>query len=128
MQYTMSQRADLGARFLAAIIDGIILGVITGLLVGVGREAGGVVSFLIGLLYHGYFWTRQEGQTPGKKAMGIRVVKMDGSPLREADALVRFVGYTINSVVAMIGWIWVFIDKDHRGWHDLFAGTMVVRA
>lgn len=27
-----------------------------------------------------------------------------------------------------IGYIWIFIDKRRRGWHDLIAGTVVVKA
>lgn len=120
--------ADHGPRLISAIIDGIVLGIITGLLFGVGREAGGIVSWLVGLAYYWYFWTRQDGRTPGKQVMNLKVIKVDGTPISDSDALIRYVGYTINSVVIMLGWLWVLIDSERQGWHDKFAKTYVVVA
>lgn len=120
--------ADTGTRFIALVIDGIILGVITGLLFAGGREAGGFVGFVVGVVYQWYFLTQQNGQTPGKRVMGIRVIKVSGEPLQFADVLVRYVGYYINTAVIMIGWIWAFFDADKQGWHDKLAGTFVVKA
>jgi uncharacterized RDD family membrane protein YckC len=122
------QRADIGTRFIALVIDGFILGVITGILFGAGREVGGIISFVVGLAYNWYFWTRQNGQTPGKMVMKIRVVKDDGSALDDTVAIVRYIGYTINSIVFMIGWIWALFDSRGKGWHDLIAGTTVIKA
>ena len=120
--------ASVGTRFIALIIDGIILGVITGLLFWGGREAGGFTGFLIGVAYQWYFLTQQNGQTPGKRWMGIRVVKNTGEPLQAADVIVRYVGYYVNSIVFMLGWIWALFDSKSQGWHDKFAGTYVVKA
>ncbi len=124
---TMHNRADIGTRFLAIAIDSFVLGLIAGLLVGYGREAGGIVSFIVGLVYNWYFWTQQDGQTPGKRLMNLRVVKTDGSPLSDTDAIVRYIGYYINTFVFMIGWIWALFDDRGQGLHDKLAGTVVVR-
>src|SRR5262245_58022524 len=110
--------ADTGTRLIALIIDSIILGIITGVLVGAGRGAGAGLSFLIGLAYNWYFWTRNNGQTPGKMFTDIRVIKADGSPMRDADALMRFIGYYLNSIALGIGWLWALIDPNRQGWHD----------
>jgi uncharacterized RDD family membrane protein YckC len=120
--------ADTGTRFIALIIDSIILGIITGVLVGAGRGAGAGISFLIGLGYNWYFWTRNNGQTPGKMLMNIRVIKADGSPFQDADALMRYVGYYLNTIVCGIGWLWGLVDSNHQGWHDKLANTYVVKA
>jgi uncharacterized RDD family membrane protein YckC len=120
--------ARIGPRFFALLIDGIILGIITGVLVGGGKGAGGVASFLVGAAYYWYFLTQQNGQTPGKRMMGIRVIKVNGDPLQAADVIVRYIGYYINSFVFGIGWIWALFDKDSQGWHDKLAGTYVVVA
>ncbi len=120
--------ADTGTRFIALIIDGIILGIITGLLFAGAKNAGGAAGFIVGVAYQWYFLTQQNGQTPGKRVMGIRVIKVSGAPLTFADALIRYIGYYINSVVFMIGWIWALFDKNHQGWHDKLAGTVVVKA
>jgi uncharacterized RDD family membrane protein YckC len=120
--------ADLGTRFIALIIDSIILGIITGILTRPGLAAGGFASFVVGIIYQWYFLTQQNGQTPGKRMMGIRVVKVNGEPLQAADVIVRYVGYFINTFVFMLGWIWAAFDSKSQGWHDKLAGTYVVKA
>ncbi len=120
--------ADVSTRFIALFIDGIILGLITGVLTRGGLAVGGFASFVCGVIYQWYFLTQQDGQTPGKRIMGIRVVKVNGQPLEAADAIVRYIGYYINSFVFMLGWIWAMFDSDRQGWHDKLAGTVVVKA
>lgn len=120
--------ADVGTRLIALIIDGFILALITGLLFWGGREAGGFVGFLIGVAYQWYFLTQQNGQTPGKRLMGIRVVRKDGQPVDAATVIVRYIGYYVNSFILGIGWLWALWDADRQGVHDKLAGTIVVRA
>jgi len=120
--------ASRGNRVIALIVDMIIVSIVGGSLTEFHAGLGGLVSAGIGLLYVWFFWTRFKGQTPGKMLLGIRVVKTDGSPLNDTEAVLRYIGYLINSPVLMLGWIWAFIDKDKQGWHDKLAGTYVVKA
>lgn len=120
--------ADPGARLIALIIDGFLLGIISGLLFAFAREPGAAGGFIVGLLYQWYFLTQRNGQTPGKQAMNIRVVKVSGEPLDFATVLVRYVGYYVNSFVFGIGWLWALFNDKRQGWHDLLAGTYVVKA
>lgn len=117
---------DVGTRFIAIAIDGFILGIITGVLFSTGGNVGGGVSFLVGVLYNWYFWTRQNGQTPGKMAMNLQVVKADGSELSDIDAIIRGVGYYLSGFVFGIGYLWALFDDEKRTWHDLIAGTIVI--
>lgn len=119
---------EVGTRLVAILIDGFILGLITGLLVAIISELGGGVSFLIGVLYNWYFWTQNDGQTPGKRIMNLRVVKADGSTISDTDALIRAVGYYISGLFFSLGYVWAIFDEQNRTWHDLFAGTIVVTA
>jgi uncharacterized RDD family membrane protein YckC len=124
------QKASLMARLIAIILDSILLGIISGIVTAiVGEQILGVgVGFIIGLGYNWYFWTQNQGQTPGKALLGIRVVKVNGGPLSDLDAIIRYIGYYINTFVLLLGWIWAIFDDRHQGWHDKLAGTMVVRA
>jgi uncharacterized RDD family membrane protein YckC len=88
---------------------------------------GGLLSFIIGAGYQWYFLTQQNGQTPGKMLMKIRVIKTDGTRISDSDAVLRYIGYLINSAVASIGWIWAVFDKKNQGWHDKIAKTYVVK-
>lgn len=120
--------ADVGARFVAIVIDGLIQGLITGLLFGAGREVGGGIGFLLTVVYNWFFWTRWDGQTPGKRMMGLRVIKADGSELSDVDAVIRAVGYYVSGFCMALGYIWALFDDKKRAWHDYFAGTLVVKA
>lgn len=122
------QLADTGTRLVAIFIDGLILGFITGLLFPTLHETSWLVGFVMTLVYNWFFWTQWEGQTPGKRLLGIRVIKADGSPFSSTDALIRATGYYVNSMFFMLGWIWALFDDQKRGWHDLLAGTLVVKA
>jgi uncharacterized RDD family membrane protein YckC len=123
-------KASLGSRAIAIIIDSILVGVVSGIIAGIfGRaDLGGISSFILTVIYDGFFWTNYNGQTPGKMVMKIRVVKVSGAALTWTDAVVRVVGYFINTAVIFIGWIWAFMDADRQGWHDKLASTYVVEA
>jgi uncharacterized RDD family membrane protein YckC len=127
-----------GARLVAYIVDIIIVGLFTALLAIIGVAAVVVVPvlavlpfiavFLVSLLYFPYYWQRS-GQTPGMRMMNVKVVRdADGGPLSWGSALLRLIGYWISAAVFYIGYIWIFIDKRKRGWHDLIAGTVVIEA
>jgi uncharacterized RDD family membrane protein YckC len=120
--------ADVGTRLIAIIIDGIILGVITGILASLAGGTGYGLSFLVGIAYNWYFWTRQNGQTPGKSLMKIKVIKTDGGPISDTDAILRYIGYYISGFVLALGYLWAIWDENHQGWHDKIANTYVVKA
>ncbi len=51
----------------------------------------------------------------------------EGGPLSWATAILRMIGYWVSGAVFYLGYIWIFIDNWKRGWHDLIAGTVVVK-
>lgn len=126
----MSNYAGLGTRLAALIIDSIILSIIGAIVTGVvGSEVLGIgVGFIVGVIYNWYFWTRNNGQTLGKQLMGIRVVKADGGRLNDLEAVVRYIGYYINTFLLFLGWLWAIPDGKNQGLHDKLAGTVVVKA
>jgi uncharacterized RDD family membrane protein YckC len=69
------------------------------------------------------------GQTLGKMAAGIRVVESetDGS-LDLGRAFLRTLMWVVLAVPAGLGFLTALFSRDHRGLHDRFAGTRVVRA
>lgn len=133
-----------GVRFVAMFIDSIVLFII-GLIVAAiytvlvpqplsraEAQQQDIVLNLLGLatstLYYIYFLTNRDGQTPGKAAMGIRIVKLDGTRLTAWDAILRnVIGYTISSLIFFMGYLWILFDDRKQGWHDKLARTVVVR-
>lgn len=117
----------LAKRAVAIIIDTIIVGILPVILGALtDQTVTGVVAFLIGAAYQWYFLTQNEGQTPGKQIMGIRVVSTDGGPVGDVAAVLRFVGYYINTLVLLLGWVLAIVKG--RGIHDIIANTEVVDA
>ena len=121
-----AELASLGTRLIAAMIDGGIVWFIGSLLSRFG-SAGLGLGFVLSLVYTWYFLTRQNGQTPGKMIMHIRVIKKDGTPIDDATAIVRYIGYYISCLI-VIGVLWAFWDDKKQGWHDKVANTIVVKA
>jgi uncharacterized RDD family membrane protein YckC len=130
--------ADHGERLIAYIIDIVVtFGIIIVLAIVGGLLAAtvpilSIIPFLaivvIPLVYFPYYWAKS-GQTPGMKQQGIKVVRdRDGGPITMGTAILRLIGYWVSGLVFYIGYIWIFIDKRRRGWHDLIAGTVVVKA
>jgi uncharacterized RDD family membrane protein YckC len=123
---THYELAEIGIRAAAWLIDGTILFFIESALFFGARETGLGLGFMVGLAYTWYFLPRHNGQTPGKVLMKIRVIKTDGSPISDSDAVLRYIGSLINYIVC-IGWLWSLIDDNRQGWHDKLAQTYVVK-
>ncbi|MGH7592644.1 MAG: RDD family protein [Gemmatimonadales bacterium] len=129
-------RPELGrlaspARRLAAwFMDFFIPLVVLIMMIGGSVAAGNFGLFLIAFL--GYviwaFILFSRGMTPGKKLMGIQVVKEDGGPANFVTMLIRETfGKWISGLVFGLGWIWILIDKDRQGWHDKLVSTFVMK-
>lgn len=88
----------------------------------------GVVSFSLFWFVYSTFFLTDWGATPGKRLMGVRIVRSDGSPLDWKVSLIRSLFSVISGNFVMLGYIWGFFSKDRRTWHDRIAGTRAVRA
>ena len=67
------------------------------------------------------------GYTPGKRLLGIRVVRLDGRPLTLWNAFERFGGYAAGLATGLVGFAQVLWDPNRQGVQDKIAGTVVVR-
>lgn len=147
--------AGVGSRFLAVAIDfalqlavlalifwGIFLLAKAGANIPHGHPSGaerlwtnvgaGIVVTIVFLVFFGYFIAFESlwnGQTPGKRALGLRVVRDGGYPIDFTAALVRnlirvgevtFGAYAIAGIVAML-------SPENKRVGDMAAGTIVVR-
>jgi uncharacterized RDD family membrane protein YckC len=69
------------------------------------------------------------GQTLGKMAVGLRIVSAEpGASLDMSCAVKRTVAWLVLAIPAGLGLLSACFTRDHRGLHDRFAGTRVVRA
>jgi uncharacterized RDD family membrane protein YckC len=123
-------RAGFWIRLAAALIDGIVLGIVGTLLRFIGGPIlGFLVSLLLGFAYFGFFEGGPAGQTPGKKAVDIRVVRaVDGGPLGWTTALLRYLCSYLSGLACGLGYLWMLWDKEKQTWHDKLSATVVVPA
>jgi uncharacterized RDD family membrane protein YckC len=82
--------------------------------------------FLLLLAYNIGFWT-WKGTTVGGIICQLRVVRVDGTPLRFVDALVRGLSAIFSLAVVGLGMFWILRDPERQAWHDRIAGTYVVK-
>ncbi|MGL1887446.1 MAG: RDD family protein [Reichenbachiella sp.] len=81
-----------------------------------------------GLVYFSLFTWKWNGQTPGKKFLGIKVVKLNGTKITLFNSAERSSGYTASSALIMIGFFQFFWEKNHQTTHDKISETVVVKA
>lgn len=115
-------RAQFLERTAAFALDCFLIAIIDLLLDS--RQDGMYFILLVG--YHIAFWTWQ-GTTLGGIIVGLRVVRTDGEPLRFVDAFVRGLASVFSCAVLGIGCFWMLRDPERQTWHDIIAGTYVLR-
>lgn len=116
-------RAAFHERLAAFALD-IVLVLIAHAWIDVTDRDGAFFLFL--LAYHIGFWT-WKGTTVGGIICQLRLVRVDGSPLRFVDALVRGLSSIFSLAVAGLGALWILRDPERQAWHDRIAGTYVVK-
>lgn len=142
--------AGLGSRFTALLVDLTIVGtllvaafvgVVLFLGMGGGRPlAGGWVTpgavFAIGILWvFGLFWgygvwfeAFRDGQTPGKRLLGVRVVMEAGQPVTLEAAAIRGLLRVVDlQGLGLLGGLVMLCTRRAQRLGDLAAGTVVVR-
>lgn len=138
--------ASAGSRFLALAIDTLIqLGgfavlAVLGLIALTARTTGSPVAgnwvaatvVILGfLLYYGYFAAFEalwNGQTPGKRAIHLRVITTSGRPITAYDALLRNLVRIVDQLpgIYTVGLISLFFSEHNQRLGDLAADTVVV--
>ena len=141
--------AGLGTRLMAAIVDMIFLMLASMLVLcagglglsiilsSIGGETGSYVALaLVVLLFFAVLWgyfvvfeTVWNGQSPGKRWTGLRVIQEGGYPIGFSQAAIRNVVRLVDFLpfLYVIGAIVMLVDSRSRRLGDLVAGTVVVK-
>jgi uncharacterized RDD family membrane protein YckC len=139
--------AGIGSRFLAIAIDTLIqvalgflvaliffgvLGLGAGMVWFVPRMLGPALGiFILFAIYWGYFAIFESvwnGQTPGKRLAGIRVIKESGRPINAFEAIGRNLMRVVDFMPAIygVGLVCMMCNRQSRRLGDFVAGTVVV--
>jgi len=136
-----AEYAGFWRRVGAQVIDSFILNVVVffgAFVMGVGAGItgivepsaltvlGGLLAGVLPVVYFVWFWART-GATPGKLALGLRVIGPDGQPPTGVQSFIRYLGYIPSSLVLGLGYLWMLWEPEKRCWHDLMSGTHVIR-
>ncbi len=123
------------ARSLAWLVDaalrvGVVMGVAATLGV-LGRFGAGlnlIALFAVWWFFPVFFEVYWSGQTPGKKAMGLRVVHENGTPVGWAGSILRNFLRVVDFLPSFyaVGLSSMCLDRSFRRLGDLAAGTLVV--
>ncbi len=70
--------------------------------------------------------TYWNGWTPGKRLLGIRVVRLNGQPLTLWSAFERFGGYAAGTFTGLLGFLQIFWDSNRQGIQDKIGSTVVI--
>ena len=126
--------ATIGSRCLAKALDLLIEIVAAALLLAIPTVLGlggavlvvtaSIVSFLILFAYPAVWEARWRGRTPGKAALGLRVVSDEGGPIGPRHAIIRAV---LGPVDVIGGAASMLLSSRDRRLGDLVAGTLVLR-
>ena len=145
-------------RFVAVIIDGIILSIPMGILqaalfgalgISMARMApnpnasptevfamlapmfgiiglSALFGMVLGCTYETFFIVKFAA-TPGKMAVGVQVLRPDGSKLQVGRAAGRYFAKMLSAMILYIGYIMAGFDSQKRALHDMICDTRVIK-
>lgn len=139
--------AGFSKRLLAGILDGFILGIgafvisfvvsfvtainSSGLATSTPSRFSTLTNLVVLILEFSYYiyFIGAKGQTPGKMALGIKVVKVGTSeaPGYLKAFLREVVGKLLSVIILFLGYLWMLWDSKKQTWHDKIAGTIVIK-
>jgi uncharacterized RDD family membrane protein YckC len=140
--------ANAGSRSLAILVDlalgGLVLFIVYALTLLLARDitddwitklSSDALEMLLILLVFGFQWGYfnifewvWNGQTPGKRLLNLRVIKVDGSPVSGIDILLRNLSRPIDTLgpMGLIGLLMIFVSRRSQRLGDLMARTIVI--
>jgi uncharacterized RDD family membrane protein YckC len=134
--------AGFRKRLAAYAIDGVILGIATAIvggfiyeLLGVGgfgrgfslrQQVVNAVSLVFSVLYFAWFHAAYAMATPGKMAVGIKVVRLDGERISFLRGVGRYLATIPSTLILMIGFLMAGFTRRKQALHDMICDTLVV--
>lgn len=153
---TAVQYAGFWIRVLARLIDGVILWLLaqfvtfaaaralglewSPITIGPGEEPSPeqlmlalrvlslsfIVNLVIGVTYECFF-VRKYAATPGKMALGLKIVRSDLSPLSMGRIIGRYFAQMLSGLTLCIGYLIAAFDREKRTLHDYVCDTRVIK-
>lgn len=115
---------DLLLRSIISILIIVILSYLGKMGIGIAM----IIIFLLEWFYPVYFELRQQGQTPGKKMLGLYVAQTDASPVTPAASIVRNLLRVVDFLPLFYGFGFasMMLNGRFQRLGDLAANTVVL--
>lgn len=129
------QSAPLNLRFVASLIDGVIVGMASALfgfifwkitsfrpprLQTIALAAG--IAWVLWAAYQ-YLLIVYSGSTPGLRVARLELTRFDGGPTRRSLRRWRVLASYLSFASLGMGYAWLFLDEDALCWHDRITHT-----
>jgi uncharacterized RDD family membrane protein YckC len=122
-------------RAIAAAFDAAMVVMAMGVFLAIFFVSGGVIAFtkqnipfflgvgVVMALFYRFLWCVADGDTPGMRFAGLRLVDFDGrTPDREQRGM-RQVAGILSLLSAGLGLVWALVDEESLTWHDHISKT-----
>ncbi|HSE83766.1 MAG TPA: RDD family protein [Thermodesulfobacteriota bacterium] len=141
--------AGFWLRFVAYVIDQIILSIVTVVIVFVLAFVMGLFFTAIGIdvntieviatvmgyflgvivawIYYAVSESSPDQATPGKKLIGLIVTDLDGNRISFGKASGRYWGKILSSIILMIGFLMAGFTEKKQALHDMLANCLVLK-
>ena len=141
--------AGFWKRVAAYLIDSLVVGVasaVLGFILGLflvplgamGGDSFGSSAYILGQIviqlisvaisagYYAWFHASRNQATLGKMAIGIKVVRTDGSRISLARGVGRYFATILSAMIVGIGFLMAAFTERKQGLHDMLCDTLVV--
>lgn len=117
-------------RFLAAVLDALIIGIPVGILIFGLLFATKMNIFMyivqLAAIVFTIYMDGIKGGTPGKLILGLRIVNEKGEYIGIPTAILRYIGKMLSAIILGIGYLMVAFTQKKQGLHDKIAKTFVI--
>ncbi|MBZ5634019.1 MAG: RDD family protein [Acidobacteriia bacterium] len=122
-------------RLVATAVDASLILIAVGVFLGIFFLSGGQVeldrqalSFFIGVtaviaLFYRALWCLANGDSPGMRFAGLRLVDFDGRRPDREQRGIRQVANLLSLLSAGLGLVWALVDEENLTWHDHISKT-----
>jgi uncharacterized RDD family membrane protein YckC len=118
-----------------AFVGGVVVGILYGLIAvaagskgdsGVSGLLGAAVGLFVLVFYNIHFVSGRWQATPGKRILGLHIIRINGEPMTGGLAVGRALAYMLSSMTLFIGFMMIGWTNQKKGLHDIICGTRVV--
>ncbi len=121
------RRVGFWPRLGATLLDIVLVGLLFGLIVRDGGPGTTRLLFFVWFVYH-VVMLALRGATFGGIVLGLRCVTLEGQSLSWGTAAIRSFGSVFSFAALLIGFFWASWSRERQSWHDIVAGTTIIKA